>query len=452
MAYASLHKLVELHEERALDPDHPAPHTVVVLRDPASVDRSTLGTSATTPTQAFPSLDPATATDPHLLDGVDVVLQTSGSSTGTPHLVGLSVEALIASATATHRALSGPGRWILALPAHHVAGAQVLFRAALAGTSPQIVDTTRGFDPLRLPAAIAGATQDPDVPGYLSLVPTQLRACLEAPSEVGVALARLAAVLVGGSGTDPALLERARERGIPVHTTYGMTETCGGCVYDGRPLPGVAVRTVDVEGRPRLAVSGPVLMSGYLDGPAPFIDEGGARWLLTGDVGRVTPSGMVEVLGRSDDVIVSGGLSIAPGPVRRAVLGTPGVRDAWVLGLPDKKWGSVVAAAVVPEAGVLDATPQEDTTEDTTEVAGAGQPAETDAHTDGVGDSLSRAELELLATHVRDHVGDVLGRAEAPRVVVALDTLPLLSSGKVDPHTLRTQVERRIGTGAAWRR
>lgn len=450
MAYASLHKLVELHEERVADPDHPAPHTVVVLRDPATVDHATLRGSATTPAQAFPGLDPAAAADPHLLDGIDVVLQTSGSSTGTPHLVGLSVGALIASARSTDRALDGPGRWILALPAHHVAGAQVLFRAALAGTSPQIVDTTAGFHPTRLPAAVAGATQDPDVPGYLSLVPTQLRACLEAGPEVTAALARLAAVLVGGSGADPALLGRARELGIRVHTTYGMTETAGGCVYDGRPLPGVAVRTVEVDGRARLAVTGPMLMTRYLDGPSPFIDEGGARWLLTGDIGRVTPAGCVEVLGRSDDVIVSGGLSVAPGPVRRAVLATPGVRDAWILDLPDEKWGALVTAAVVPEPGVLAVT----------DAGGAAlvpdpvppTPAGPAATPDPAPAPAPAPGLRELALAIREHVGESLGRAEAPRVVVVLDALPMLPTGKVDPRALRAAVEERIGTGAEWRR
>lgn len=450
MAYASLHKLVELHEERTTDPGHPAPHTVVVLRDPATVDRATLRGSAATPLQAFPTLAPDTATDPHLLDGIDVVIQTSGSSTGHPHLVGLSVGALIASARSTDQALAGPGRWILALPAHHVAGAQVLFRAALAGTSPQIVDTTAGFHPTRLPAAIAGATQDPDVPGYLSLVPTQLRACLEAGGEVASSLARLSAVLVGGSGADPALLDRARDLGIPVHTTYGMTETSGGCVYDGRPLPGVAVRTVEVEGRARLAIAGPMLMTRYLDGPSPFIDEGGVRWLVTGDIGRVTPAGSVEVFGRSDDVIVSGGLSIAPGPVRRAVLATPGVSDAWILDIPDKKWGSLVTAAVVPGPGVLVRADPDGAAlvPDPVPPTPAGPAATPDPATA----PAPAPGLRELALAIREHVGESLGRAEAPRVVVALDSLPMLPTGKVDPRALRAAVEERIGTGAEWRR
>ena len=436
MAYASLHKLIELHDEHSSPsappdlPPHAPARTVVVMRDPSQVARSTLRDAAASPSSAFPELDPSVSSDPHLLDGIDLVVPTSGSTSGVPRLVGLSTRAMIASATATHRALSGPGRWILALPAHHIAGAQVLFRAALAGTSPHIVDTSRGFDPFALLPAIAGATHDADTPAYLSLVPTQLRACLAAGPDVSSALGRLSAVLVGGSGADPALMNAAHSLGIRVTTTYGMTETAGGCVYDGLPLPGVLVRTVDVESRTRLAIAGPVLMTRYVGAPSPFIDEGGARWLLTGDLGRVGANGLVEVLGRSDEVIVSGGLSIAPAPVRRAVQSTPGVEEAWIIGLPDAKWGSAVTAVIVPEPGEgVDVSAS-----DSAQAAGAS------------------AALATLAMRIRNHVGEVLGRAQAPRIVVALDELPMLDSGKVDRLALRTAVAQRIGTGAEWRR
>lgn len=188
LANASIHKLVELYEERQADPNHPAPHTVVVLRAPEDVPPATLRGSSVTPEQAFPEdgypgLAEAINADPHFFDGIDLVVPTSGSSAGTPRLVGLSIEALMASAKATELALDGPGRWILALPAHHIAGAMVLLRAAVAETNPQIVDTSEGFDPRALLPAIQGATQD-DMPGYLSLVPTQLAQCLDAGEEI----------------------------------------------------------------------------------------------------------------------------------------------------------------------------------------------------------------------------------------------------------------------------
>ena len=311
LANASIHKLVELYEERQADPHHPAPHTVVFLRDPALVPPATLRGSAATPEQAFPKEDyPGLANqiknDPHFFDGVDLVISTSGSSAGKPRLVGLSMDALMASLKATELALSGPGRWILALPTHHIAGAMILLRAAVAETNPQVVDTTNGFDPRDLLPAIRGVTQD-EMPGYLSLVPTQLVQCLDAGEEVVGAMRSLSAVLVGGAAISQHLLERALNAGLKVRITYGMTETSGGCVYDGEPMPGMTVRAVDWDGRTRLAFNGPTLMTRYLDAESPFFEEERARgrrdhvgWpvdragssasrgpLLRGDFGRV---------------------------------------------------------------------------------------------------------------------------------------------------------------------
>ena len=214
LANASIHKLVELYEERQADPHHPAPHTVVFLRDPALVPPATLRGSAATPEQAFPEEDyPGLANqiknDPHFFDGVDLVISTSGSSAGKPRLVGLSMDALMASLKATELALSGPGRWILALPTHHIAGAMILLRAAVAETNPQVVDTTNGFDPRDLLPAIRGVTQD-EMPGYLSLVPTQLVQCLDAGEEVVGAMRSLSAVLVGGAAISQPVLVRRR--------------------------------------------------------------------------------------------------------------------------------------------------------------------------------------------------------------------------------------------------
>lgn len=419
LAYASLSKLAEqarTASDGAMD-EAPSSHkrTVVVMHPPSEIPHTSLRHLQTDVSHAFPELPEDVRNDPALLDGIDVVIPTSGSSTGTPHLVGLSTEALIASVHSTHAALEGPGRWILALPAHHIAGAQVLMRSAVAGFSPMVVDTDSGFRPADLLSSIAGATQDSHVPGYLSLVPVQLRACLDAGEEVIRALASLAGVLVGGSSITKELLQAARNHGIRVVTTYGMTETGGGCVYNSRPLPGVTVRAVDVDGQSRLAIAGPMLMTKYLDGPSPFIDEGGARWLLTGDIGRIASNGDVQVLGRSDDVIVTGGLSVAPGPVRDAVLSAPGVRDSWILDLEDERWGHVVTAAVVR-------------------------------------DSSHSADLDSWARSIRDHVGARLGRAQAPRVVVPLHTLPMLESGKVDRSRVRALVMEQIEHGEHWRR
>lgn len=421
LANASIHKLVELHEERHRDPHHPAPKTIVALRAPEQVGPTTLRGSALSPEDAFPAEEyPYIAerlTDPSFFDGIDVILQTSGSSSGKPRLVGLSIEALIAAVYASDATLSGPGHWILALPAHHIAGVMVLIRSAIAQTNPQIVDTSHGFDPRSLLPAIAGATQDPHIPGYISLVPTQLASCLEAGDDVVRALASLDAVLVGGAGADPLLIDRARHAKINIHTSYGMTETCGGCVYDGFALPGTSIRAFDFQGSNRIAIAGPQLMTRYLDGESPFIEEGGQRWLISGDTGNVLASGRVEIHGRADDVITSGGLSISPAPVRAATLSAPGVTDAWIVGVPDDKWGQIVTALVIPEH-----YPQ------------------------------SEDDMRAFGQRIRDHVGFQLGRIQAPRQVILTTTLPRLALGKIDRKAARLLAESNPGNLRMWRR
>ena len=160
--------------------------------------------------------------------GDPIVVRTSGS-TGEPKQAVLSHEAVLASARATHERLGGPGRWLLDLPVNGIAGLQVLVRSALAGTDPVVVsehdDLETAIEELVGPRL------------YASLVPTQLHR-LDASDRLDV-LAGLDALLVGGAATDPALLDRARDAGVNVVRTYGMTETCGGCVYEGRPLDGV---------------------------------------------------------------------------------------------------------------------------------------------------------------------------------------------------------------------
>jgi len=419
LANASIHKLVELYEERQADPNHPAPHTVVFLRDPALVPPATLRGSAATPEQAFPEEDyPGLANqiknDPHFFDGVDLVISTSGSSAGKPRLVGLSMDALMASLKATELALDGPGRWILALPTHHIAGAMILLRAAVAETNPQVVDTTNGFDPRDLLPAIRGVTQD-EMPGYLSLVPTQLVQCLDAGEEVVGAMRSLSAVLVGGAAISQHLLEHALNAGLKVRITYGMTETSGGCVYDGEPMPGMTVRAVDWDGRTHLAFNGPTLMTRYLDAESPFFEEGGHRWLISGDMGVIRASGKVEVNGRADDVITSGGLSIAPGPLRRAVRSYEGISDAWIMGTPDEKWGQIVTALVVPNQMPTD--------------------------------SLEMAELGAA---VREHAAAHIGRAQAPRRVVAVTELPYLGFDKIDRAAAAQAAAEASGTEREW--
>jgi len=316
-----------------------------------------------------------------------LLVATSGS-TGRPRLVVLPPAALRASAAATAARLGGPGRWLLALPADHVAGVQVVVRALLAGAPPVVQDLRGGFRPDGFAAATARLC-----PGrrYTSLVPTQVLRLLDAGGAALDALLSYDAVLVGGAALDPGLRARAEVAGVRVVATYGMTETAGGCVYDGVPLDGVRVRLDDEE---RIVIGGPTLAAGYLDDPAAtaaaFVD-GEFR---TNDVGRWT-DGRLEVLGRADDLIVTGGEKVAPAAVERVLAAQPGVRAACVVDLPDPEWGAVVGAALV-----VDGSPAPDA--------------------------------------LRAAVRAALGRPAVPRVLHVVDAIPVRGIGKPD----RTAVAR----------
>lgn len=316
-------------------------------------------------------------------DEVAVVISTSGS-TGRPKHVMLSAAALTASARATEERLGGPGRWVLALPVDHVAGVQVVLRALAAGAPPVLQDVRDGFRPAGFARATGrlphGARR------YTSLVPTQLGRILDEGAAAMYALAGYDAVLVGGAALAPALRERAEAAGIRVVATYGMSETCGGCVYDGLPLAGVDAR-VDPAGR--LSLGGPVLASGYLGDPdataASFVE---GRF-VTGDLGRWDGERLV-VLGRADDVIVTGGEKVAPAAVERVLAAQAGVAAVCVVGLPDPEWGQVVAAAIVPS---------------------------------GAGPDLEAVRAAVRATE---------GRAAVPRRMQLVAELPLRGVGKPD--------------------
>jgi O-succinylbenzoic acid--CoA ligase len=320
--------------------------------------------------------------------GSALVIPTSGS-TGRAKFVVLSAAALRASAGATAQRLGGPASWLLALPAEHVAGVQVIVRSLLAGAAPVVQDLRHGFRPADFAAATKELAGDRRC---TSLVPTQLARILDAGGAALEALCSYDAVLVGGAALEPGLAARAHDVGLRVVTTYGMSETAGGCVYDGVPLDGVRVG-IDESGRIRLG--GPTLAEGYLGDPAETSAVFGEGWFRTSDLGRWR-DGRLEVLGRADDVIVTGGKNVAPAAVERVLAAQPGVRGACVVGLPDAEWGQVVAAAVVV---------------DTDE---RGEPA--------------------TARHdrLRDAVRDELGRAAVPRLLRTVAEIPLRGVGKPD--------------------
>jgi O-succinylbenzoic acid--CoA ligase len=281
-------------------------------------------------------------------DPTVAVLTTSGS-TGKPKGVLLPASALLASASATHDRLAGPGRWLLALPAHHVAGLQVLIRSLIARTVPVALDLTCGFTPQAF-ASAAAETRGPR--RYTALVPTQIRRLLDAGGQPLAALAGFDAVLVGGSATPPGLHAEATAAGVRLVTSYGMSETCGGCLYDGTPLDGVTVRLDPPDGRIRLG--GAVVARGYRADPdsAAFgVEPDGRRWFRSEDLGMLLADGRLEVLGRADDVLITGGLKVAPCPVEAVLLGLPEVAEAVVVGVEDAEWGQRVVAGVVAAPG-----------------------------------------------------------------------------------------------------
>jgi O-succinylbenzoic acid--CoA ligase len=281
---------------------------------------------------AAADLRAAMAPDQPTLPGTAVVVATSGS-TGGAKGVELSVAALTASAEATHARLGGPGQWLLTLPPHHIAGVQVIVRSLLAGTRPVI----RGEQTFADAVTSMNGTRR-----YTSLVPTLLLRLLDDP--VGLdALRTFDAVLLGGAATPAPLLARARAAGVTVTTTYGMSETAGGCVYDGRPLDGVAVRLDDGA----IELAGPMLASGYRLDPVATGDAFRDGWFRTTDLG-VLRDGVLEVLGRADFVINTGGVKVAPAAVEAVLTDQEGVAEACVVDLPSDEWGQQVAAVVVP--------------------------------------------------------------------------------------------------------
>lgn len=383
--------------------------------------------------------------------GVDMVLRTSGSTTGTGKLVGVSMDALVASARATHKRLGGPGIWVLALPAYHAAGVQVLVRAAVAGTHVFNAYKEGGFDPQHLAQVIdaacvaaadcdAGSSFDDDAvsscaggvggeaegalaaddsgracPVYTSLVPTQLRRALD-DEQLRVALARLDAVLIGGAAADAQLLEQAKAAGIRAVTTYGMSETCGGCVYDGQPLPGVSMDVDQATGA--IWLSGPMLATGYLGDeertrrcfvsrPDSQAGEPARRWFITSDRGQIV-DGRLQVLGRLDDVIISGGIKVEPGPIEALLALNPLVSECAVVGLPDLQWGQVVTAVVVP----------------------ASMPG------------LGRVDQGAIVSQIRVYLEQKLSGAQCPKQVLLADALPYKGIGKVDRRALAQSLAR----------
>lgn len=265
---------------------------------------------------------------------IALVMSTSGS-TGMPKGAMLTARNLVSSADATHQFLGGEAQWLLAMPAHHIAGMQVLVRSLIAGYDPVVVDVSRGFNVASF-ATAAASLEGERV--YTSLTPLQLLKAMD--TLVGIeALRTFAAILVGGAPLRADDLRAAKELGITIVTTYGSSETSGGCIYNGRPIPGASVRVVGE----RIHLGGPMVAQGYRNIPDhdAFAETG---WFATSDSGTIT-GGILNVTGRLDNVIDSGGLKIHPEVLERTLCDIRGVTAACVVGLPDRRFGQVIVAA-----------------------------------------------------------------------------------------------------------
>ncbi|MBX3104581.1 MAG: AMP-binding protein [Cryobacterium sp.] len=327
---------------------------------------------------------------PNTVDSnVSIVIQTSGS-TAEPKQVALGAAAATASARASAERLGGTGQWLLAVPTSYVAGINVLVRSICANTEPVVIRD--GFSE---GAFFEAAKQMNGDAKFTSLVPNQLSRLLEKATKDELhLLSRFDRILIGGQRLQTQVLDKALEAGLKISRTYGSTETFGGCVYDGEPLPGVQVRT-------RLGaveISGPTLAEGYLENPAltneKFVLDDGTRWYRTDDLGEIV-DGKLRISGRSDDVIISGGIKVSAAAIEQVVRSIPGVTGAVVFGVEDEHWGQVPIAFI-----------------------------------EGV--NIELGEL-------RELVGAQLGPAARPARLTRLETIPRLSNGKPNLIALRNR-------------
>ena len=415
------------------------------------------------PNNACDNQDPLGQTeDP---ESIALVVGTSGS-TGAPKQTALSVRALRASARATERffadypstgsakpqraASEVPAQWLLALPAHYVAGAQVLARSVLAGTTPVVAASITDGVSFTPGVFLNAAERLSCARRFVSLVPTQVHKLLESAeaspalgSEIYDALGQFTGILLGGAPASASLLAAARELGLNVVTTYGSAETAGGCVYSGTALPGVRLRVVPEDaglldssvagdasagGTPnigRVWLGGEHLASGYMGDNARtashfFVDADGYRWYRTDDYGSLTPSTpnapedegapMLNIVGRSDDVIITGGVKVSARAVAAVLESHPAVREAAVMGIPDARWGSAVAAAITLRgaSGVQSAP------------------------------DTSGVTCDML----REFCTDKLGAAGAPKFLRILADFPTASTGKPDRQAIYSMLYR----------
>ena len=302
---------------------------------------------------------------------ISVVVSTTGSS-GTSKEVGLSASALLSSARASNKALGAEfgNSWSLLLPLTHIAGINVLVRALELGTEPIDLRNHQG----EFPRA-----------DFTAIVPTQLFKALNGDQQLLAHLVDAKAVLVGGAALTTDLHLQAEKAGINIVVTYGMTETSGGCVYNGLPLEGIEI---SITPEKRIAIKGPVLAHTYLGAEALWDTQYKDGWFHSSDIGRIENEKLI-VEGRSDDVIISGGENISLSAIESSLHAHFPHKNFAAFSVKDSKWGDALHVAI----------------------AGDGFPSEEE---------------------IAQYLGEQFGDFSKPKGFLHLPELPLIGIGKVD--------------------
>ena len=306
--------------------------------------------------------------DRPMQDGDALVIASSGS-TGSPKGIIHTHSSLLsgAKASASRLQLTSDNHWLVCIPVSHVGGFSVISRALHTGAALTL-----------LPAFDVAAVQDAAKNGatHTSLVATAL-------SRIDTSLFK--SILLGGSSAPEYLPSN-------VITTYGMTETGGGVVYNGQPLDNVEIKIVDGE----IFLRCPMLMRAYRDDQTISVEDG---WYATGDIGEIDNDGKLSVHGRQTDMIITGGENVWPSAVENSLTSHPLVNQIVVRGMPDTTWGQRVVAYVV------------------------------------LNDATQTSEVKLLSD-LRDHVKQTLPAFCAPQQIIVVAEIPRTSLGKVDAQAL----------------
>ena len=307
---------------------------------------------------------------------IAIVVATSGS-TGLIKEVAFSRDALLASADASNSFIGASigAQWSLLIPVTHIAAVNVIIRSLQVGTLP--IDL-RNFD-----------GEYPQV-DFTSIVPTQLFRALNSDERLLRHLQSAKAILVGGAALSQSLRSQAEAAGINIIETYGMTETCGGCIYDGQGLNGVefAITQSGV-----IKIRGAVLATSYLNSAEQFGADDG--WFITNDLGKIT-NGVLRVLGRADDVIISGGENLSLTGIEATLSVRYPDLECSAFAVSDPQWGQAFHLAIVGDAN---------------------------------------------QTEISHYLEAALGGIAKPKGIHSVDSLPLLGIGKVDRLALAKMVE-----------